>query len=273
MFIINSNAIENEFSKTGWQHDYEKYCKIMQDIDKATKSDINFANGFAKTMNIVWLFCRSNADIVNNYFTMRSILCQANTTPEDFEYGVFGSICSGAMSLDGFSKEETEKQMSTLTSFGYMPAVTKIVSNEPYTNITFIDGSKVTVKADENSKFDAKTGVFIALLKKAMGSCNLQHIFKLLSDIDKPETPADNSNSKPVSEPNPEFEGDDGTMQYESVDDWYKDWYEPEKSADNIDSKTVSESNSEFEDDDGNMQYESVDDWYKDWNASKTSNE
>lgn len=228
MFVINNETVFDEFNKSSWDHDYCKFCEIVHPShSKITAAERAFANDFSDKMIAAYELCRDFPEEISGYFSIRDMLVENNLTPEDIEYGVFGNICAGVISFGNRNEppsDETDDaffdKMDTMTSFGYIPAVEKIVSNDPYTIIIFADGTQTTVKVDEKDTFDAKTGILTALLKKAMGSRNLQHIFRLISGaIDSVPVTADN-----ISEPEIEFEGDDGSMEYESVDDWYNDW-------------------------------------------------
>ena len=79
-----------------------------------------------------------------------------------------------------------EIDIDTIREFGYLPAITKIVSNDPVTIIWFADGSEVRVTNTSGKAFDARQGVYLALLKKALGGKHIQHLFKLLDEVIEP---------------------------------------------------------------------------------------
>ena len=221
MFIIDNETIHEEFDKSSWNHDFDKYCEIIHPAhNKVTASEKMFAKEFSDKMMAAYALCRDFPDDISGYFVIRDMLVENNLTPEDIEYGVFGNICAGVVNVGDAdeTKDIFYEKMELMTSFGYIPAIDKIISNEPYPVIEFADGTKTTVKVDKKDTFDAKTGIFIALLKKAMGSRNLQRIFRLISNtMDSVSAVNDAANE-------PEFEGDDGSMEYANIDDWYNDW-------------------------------------------------
>ena len=197
MFIIDSSTLNGEFHKSSWAHDFDRFetlCNSGVGIDKdgnerpATKDDLIFAEEFTERMEDALNFAKKHMDCINAYIAVKQMLTSNAVSPSDFEYGIFGNIIAGSICPfeDGHPVPLTGSHIDNIecmASIGYIPAIRKIVSNEPFTVVYFADDSKVTVRCDGNDKFDAKTGVYLALLKKAIGGKNLRHLFKLLSNV------------------------------------------------------------------------------------------
>lgn len=209
MFIINKNTIRSEFHKSSWAHDFDRYetlCRTGIAIDKdgkehpMTAQDVQFVHEFTEEMDSMLNFILENTDLVNAYLAFKRMFTAHAMSPADFEYGFFGNIVAGCLPVEYESPTDDTNMIDDIermASTGYIPNIEKIVSNEPFTIVQFADGDTVKVKCDCNDKFNAKTGVYLALLKKAIGSKNLHHLFKLLSNAmetesapDIPQTPA-----------------------------------------------------------------------------------
>lgn len=181
MFIITNEEIDNEFSKTSWEHDYSHFMETSHKRD-ASKYDTDIAETFAQTMTSALHYAAKNETVVSGYLTVREHMLAAQMSPADFEYGIFGNIAAGAV--------DSDVDINKLASIGYIPTIVKIVSNEPDTVVYFNDDSKVVVHCNENEPFDIKTGIYLAILKKALGSRNLQHLFTLIADKCEPKSSA-----------------------------------------------------------------------------------
>lgn len=185
MFVIKNDAIRSEFDKTSWFTDYERYSHIVDCINtgiKVSKADANWANDFAYAMQTALDLMRAKPDEINAYMFLKGMFKDIGFSPEDFEYGVFGNLVAGPAYTDDEqqSLEMSIEDFDDNRSFGYIPAITKIVSNEPHTIVMFNDNTQVTVTCEKNETFDARTGVLMAVLKKAIGSRNLQHLLTLI---------------------------------------------------------------------------------------------
>lgn len=238
MFVIKENDIKDAFYPSSWEHDFNNAVevkKVKKAIvpgphgcyiaylggDKSYDEIIN-ARNYKKAMDNAFEFIKNNIDAINGYFLMRQAMLELDMTPEDFEYGILGCVKDRVktgkirnMTEIRNITEFSEKNFDEIGSYGYVPQITKIVSNEPNTIIYFNDGTKTTVKCEDGSEFDPETGVYMALLKKAYGSKNLQHIFKLI----KAATSETTSDISPVPEDELVPEG----METVNIDDWDND--------------------------------------------------
>ena len=112
------------------------------------------------------------------YMKTREYLANTGLTPEQIDYAAF--IASAAD--DELHPSLRDVDAGLIDTYGTMPAITKIISNDPCTIVFFADGTKTIVRVSDNETFDADKGIYIALLKKVMGSQNLQHLFSLMMD-------------------------------------------------------------------------------------------
>lgn len=226
MFVIKEDDIKNEFYPSSWEHDFNQAVEINAAIKEALNSedhwcrkpynDIMAAQDYNRAMDNAFTFIKNNIDAVNSYFLMRQAILELGMTPEDFEYGILGCVKDRVKTgMIPDMTEFSEKNFDEIGSYGYVPQITKIVSNEPNTIIYFNDNTKTVVKCEDNSKFDPEMGIYMALLKKAYGSKNLQHIFKLIKAA-MPETTSDIS---PIPEDELVPEGTETV----NIDDWDTD--------------------------------------------------
>lgn len=208
MFIINNDTIREELHETSWAHDFERFKAITETNAEETgkkrpinKSDAEFVCRFVERMTNAMDFIESHLDDVNIYVKFKQMFTDMAISPADFEYGILGGIASGVLSFSGERAiDDNIEKIEHIASIGYIPVIEKIVSNEPYSIVYFADGSKTKVKCDGNDKFDPRTGIYLALLKKAMGSENLRHLFKLLSNAIPTDTDSEASDTKVNSE-------------------------------------------------------------------------
>lgn len=233
MFIINADTIREELHKTSWAHDFDRFetlCRTgvaISEISKErpmTKQDMQFIHEFAEKMSNAADFIENNIEAANAYIALKRMFTAYAVSPADFEYGLFGNIIADALpSLKKSPTCEDIEEIERIASVGYIPVIEKIVSKEPYSIVYFADGSKTKVKCDGNDKFDPRTGVYLALLKKAIGSKNLRHLFNLLSDAIPADTDSETSDTEVNSEikensPSDENEMPDG-MESVNIDD------------------------------------------------------
>ena len=177
MFAITPKKITDQFYNTSLEHDLEHYCAVMSAIEEGytpNKGDMMRASDFAKTMNAGLEAYKSHKHMAN-YLAIRESLAKSQLTPEELDYAIIGNICAGAIT------DCDDIDFDLIATTGYIPAITKIVSKEPETMIWFSDGDCVVVTCQPDETFDAEKGIYICLLKKALGPKNLQHLFKLMS--------------------------------------------------------------------------------------------
>lgn len=224
MFIIKEDDILKEFYSTSWEKNYNRYTAILEEAaaemhgffpadpkNLITDADSDFTTSFAYTMNDGLRFARENAADLNGYLKIRNMLANSKSTPEDFDYAIFGNIETGML-----DNTDIDKNIDMIKTYGYVPRIVKIVSNEPHTVIYFNDGTKTVVKCADSEEFDIEKGVYFALLKKAYGSRNLQHIFKLIS-----AAIGDNTSSDTSAINSDDLVPDD--MESVNIDDWDTD--------------------------------------------------
>ncbi len=206
MFIINNNEIDKEFSKTSWEHDYCHFMETSHNRD-AAKYDTDIAETFAQTMKSALHYAAKNEASISGYLTVREHMLAAHMSPADFEYGIFGNIAAGAV--------DSDVDINKLASIGYIPTIIKIVSNEPDTVVYFNDDTKVVVHCSDKDTFDAEKGIYLAILKKALGSPNLQHLFTLIADKCKAKSPAASAENVDESDSEVSYSTDENGKWYE----------------------------------------------------------
>lgn len=176
MFVITNKEISDQLYNTSWEHDYQHYCRVMADIAQGrepSKNDANKASYFADIMNAGIEAYKSHKNIAS-YYAIREALTDSVLTPEEIDYGIAGNVKVG--SIDACKNIDFD----AIASMGYIPRITKIVSNAPDTVVYFNDGDKVVVTCQPDETFDTEKGIYICLLKKALGSKNLRHLFSLI---------------------------------------------------------------------------------------------
>jgi len=218
-FIIQKDTIEKEFYSTSWEKECDHYAAVMQkaasnDPENVTDNDISNANAFAYAMNNALDVMRRIPKRLENYFSTRRAMAESGVSTDEFERMFLGNIKTGAYSFSPTLKEN----IPSMECYGYVPRITKIVSDEPYTIIFFNDGTEVRVKCDPDEPFDEKMGVYMALLKKAYGSANLQHIFKLLANAQCSKTSSNKTCETTAADTEPIPDG----METVNIDNWDK---------------------------------------------------
>lgn len=197
MFIITNTDINNAFCKKTWENDKRKAERIYDDVRKRrsiTTDDLAYLELFSEITKYSRKLYAANHDAVDGYLQMRQILADHRSdtfSTEDFDYvlksldkpiGVSTSTTFGNIDFDA------------IATMGYMPRITKIVSNEPNTVIYFNDGSKTVATCEANDVFDAEKGIYIALLKKTLGSHNMRNLLTLINSRTINETKTADSN-------------------------------------------------------------------------------
>lgn len=77
------------------------------------------------------------------------------------------------------------------THYGYLPAIKKVIFNDPATIVYWTDDTKTVVKVKEGDTFDPEKGLAMAVCEKAFGSKSNSHkIFKKWLPEEKPELPS-----------------------------------------------------------------------------------
>lgn len=185
MFIITDTDIENAFRKTRWENDKCVVERIHSKIEKtgnATPDEYDCLDLFTRTFQLGRNLYMANRSAVDGYLLTREFLTDSKgnaLSTEEVDY-----ILKCADKPIGTSKSTVfaDINFDSIATMGYMPCITKIVSNEPDTVVYFNDGSKIVVTCEKDDTFDAEKGIYIALLKKAMGSRNLRNLFSLMEN-------------------------------------------------------------------------------------------
>ena len=101
---------------------------------------------------------RSNKTTNNAYRYILDSLCYANFTNE---------------------KEKENKGMTTNHNKAYIPAIKKVIFNNPATIVIWNDGTKTTVKCSERDEYSEEVGLAMCISKKALGNKgNFNEVFK-----------------------------------------------------------------------------------------------
>lgn len=188
MFLIPYNDIRKEVSKNNLVADTKRYNRIIDKLhnhEHVSKDDFDYANKFAKYVKKAYEY--SLLPIIVNYVTIRNHFVKSGLTPEDIDNAI---QASSYYTSDGYDNccdipaEYDNIDFDKIASFGYIPAITKIVSREPDTIVFFADGTQTHVVCEKNETFDAEKGIYIAILKKAMGNKHLQHLFNLITNAE-----------------------------------------------------------------------------------------
>lgn len=220
MFVISKDKINEEFATTSLEHDFKRYMTgFAAALCGSTLPDneVAFMRHFASDMDTGLDINKNHPDIFGSYLAMKAFIKHWHMTPEDFEYIMLGNMAADKIKPKNPDRYNLDVDLDSICTYGYIPQITKIVSKDPRTIIYFNDGSHVTVKVEKNETFDARQGVYLALLKKAVGSTNLQHILKLLSSV-QPVEP-----KKSISKaPDDSVKSDD--IPSVNIDDWDEDY-------------------------------------------------
>lgn len=100
----------------------------------------------------------SNKKTSNAYRDVLNLFCHANFTNE---------------------KEKENKGMTTNRNKAYIPAIKKVIFNNPATIVIWNDGTKTTVKCSERDEYSEEVGLAMCISKKALGNKgNFNEVFK-----------------------------------------------------------------------------------------------
>ena len=188
MFLLDNETIANELYETSWTRDFERYTRICNHVKKLhsageavslSKDDYNFVIKFETRMNRAANHMGANGccERVRHYLEIKKMLHDAKLSDADFEYGIFGNIATGYVPK---TYPFANAKLDDYCSCGYIPAITKIVSNNPDSVVYFNDDTKSVVRCENPNDFDPEKGIYLAILKKAIGSKNLRHLFNLI---------------------------------------------------------------------------------------------
>lgn len=186
MFVIPFETINTEMKKNHWSAHYNRYYNCVTDArngKKLTHADIEFIREFEEYMNSTLDLMHSQPDVLSDYYFVRKILTDASYSPETLDCGVF---CNAYAKKD-LPEVYDEIDADALETCGYIPSITKIVSNKPDTAVYFNDGSHVTVHCEKNEPFDTEKGIYLAILKKAIGAKNLRSLFAVIEAAEAEE--------------------------------------------------------------------------------------
>ena len=76
-------------------------------------------------------------------------------------------------------KEKEEKCMPTNRNRVYIPAIKKVIFNNPATIVFWNDGTKTTVKCSKRDEYSEEVGLAMCISKKALGNKgNFNEVFK-----------------------------------------------------------------------------------------------
>lgn len=207
MFTINEDKIADEFYSSSVVRQLDNIFNIDNKIGDAMETCPNLNSDIIEVpiilsdaeCNFLRRFSECAAasnNLLDNigtnnligYMKTREYLANTGLTPEQIDYAAFIASASG----NELHPSLQDVDVGLIDTFGTLPAVTKIISNDPCTIVFFADGTKTIVRVSDDETFDADKGIYIALLKKAMGSQNLQHLFSLMMDAkDTTDKPSD----------------------------------------------------------------------------------
>lgn len=76
-------------------------------------------------------------------------------------------------------KEKEKKDMPVDRNRVYIPAIKKVIFNNPATIVFWNDGTKTTVKCSERDEYSEEVGLAMCISKKALGNKgNFNEVFK-----------------------------------------------------------------------------------------------
>lgn len=181
MFLISTDKINAEFDKSSWRTIYKRYadCIEKSENDQLSSEDKAFVSQFEDSMLGACESLSMCPDIYD-YYHIRSAMTANNDSPENIDDSLF---CYRALAKEcniPLPACYNNLDEEALHSHGYIPAITKIVSNDPDTVIFFNDGTSVNVHCEPDEAFDAEKGIYLALLKKTLGAKHLHHLFNLI---------------------------------------------------------------------------------------------
>lgn len=197
MFIIPESDIRNEMEKNGWRADMNRIERIIdalkKDPDNLPESDADFADNHLKNMLIVLEIMNDDEISLADYYIIREIMMHNNISPETFDNFVYSQLYD-AMTIDVSPDEFENIDETSINHCGYIPSITKIVNNEPDTVVYFNDDTHTVVHCEDDEEFDIEKGIYLAILKKTLGSKNLQSLFRLIA-MAKAQSPRKFNNS------------------------------------------------------------------------------
>lgn len=197
MFIIPESDIRNKMRKSGWRTDVNRIKKIInayeKDPESIPKSDVEFAEKHINNMLTVLDIMNAEEISIADYYIIRDIMMHNNISPEAFDNYVYNHLYD-AMTIDISPDEFKNIDETSINHCGYIPSITKIVSNEPDTVVYFNDDTHTVVHCENDEEFDIEKGIYLAILKKTLGPKNLQNLFRLIA-IAKEQPPRKSNNS------------------------------------------------------------------------------
>lgn len=221
MQTINKADIENEFYSTSWEHDYKRRSMIYRAVvgsafdngeearynkEKSviTENDIEFVMNFDVCMNNALMALTENKDL-EGYLNIRQEMARLKASPEDIDYGVFCNIQNRVAPA-----RYNNINCRSIRSMGYIPFITRIEVENPDTVVFFNDGTKSVVHCENKDKFDPERGIYLAILKKAVGVNNFIHLMNLMEKINS----SDNTESAKKTT---------GTRARKRIDDFFEE--------------------------------------------------
>lgn len=186
MFIIPFDAIKKEMTKDDADRDlirYRNICLKSAHDESVSKSEYDFVERFTDDVLTSYVMIHKNPKLAD-YYNIRMRASKHGVTPEDLDYSVMSNLFTHGLPIS-----YKDIDFDAIKSFGYIPAITKIISNNPDTVVFFNDGTKEIVTCETDEEFDAKLGVLYAILKKAVGNRHFQQLFKLINNAIKTAKP------------------------------------------------------------------------------------
>ena len=84
-----------------------------------------------------------------------------------------------SLSYANFIIEKEKKNMPVDRNRVYIPAIKKVIFNNPATIVIWNDGTKTTVKCSERDEYSEEVGLAMCISKKALGNKgNFNEVFK-----------------------------------------------------------------------------------------------
>ena len=191
MYVISNDKITDAYAHSSVDHQLTTFRQLYNSNNPLSNIETKFVDNFVSCLENGMRMLDGNVEPrdVLGYVNVHKFMTDNGLTPEDLEYTLVGNTGFANIIADT-PRDSFDDALDASRSYGHMPSFTKIVSNDPDTVIFFSDGSSVRVTA-ENGSFDDKTGIYIALLKKALGSQNLQRLFSLIADAKKTASKSD----------------------------------------------------------------------------------
>ena len=99
-----------------------------------------------------------------------------NKTTNNAYRDVLDSLCYANSIIE---KEKEKKNMPVDRNRVYIPAIKKVIFNNPATIVIWNDGTKTTVKCSERDEYSEEVGLAMCISKKALGNKgNFNEVFK-----------------------------------------------------------------------------------------------